>query len=300
MRKKNRKGKVGVDEGEKLLEWQLKGLGEEEVREGGSRIVRVDKGKGKGKELLPSAPAAGMEVGGHINFWSEMETGVSSFRAWRWRELMRVRLQGQIGGVNVEAALEKALQKEQEESITKVYLAKRGEGDQKGWYASQDGKTERERKEGVEGGLERAYVLSSPASRLELTPSRQVQRRRGEASLRPNGAHELVSPTARGRPLRRSHSSSPTLNRPRTVPHRHSPLRPQRPLPHHHLPPGSPPSQRRSHPRSSSPETHSNPLPLFIDERSSERSCLEGLERTSEGSGVDRFETDGFGVVGGV
>lgn len=42
------------------------------------------------------------------------------------------------------------------ESLTKVYLAKRGEADPKGWYASTDGKSERERKEGVEGSLERA------------------------------------------------------------------------------------------------------------------------------------------------
>ena len=76
-----RKGKGEVDEGEKLLERQLKGSGEEEVREGGSRIIRAE--KGKEKEVVPSAPAAAMEVGGHINFWSEMETGVSSLCARR-------------------------------------------------------------------------------------------------------------------------------------------------------------------------------------------------------------------------
>jgi len=42
------------------------------------------------------------------------------------------------------------------DALTKVYLAKKGEGEPKGWYASEDGKTERERKEGEEATLERA------------------------------------------------------------------------------------------------------------------------------------------------
>lgn len=62
-------------------------------------------------------------------------------------------------------ALAKTLAKEKEESFTKVFLAKVGDGDPQGWYASRDGKTERERKDGVEGGLERAYVLPPGSGR---------------------------------------------------------------------------------------------------------------------------------------
>lgn len=40
--------------------------------------------------------------------------------------------------------------------MTRMYIAKRGEGDPKGWYASADGKTDSERKESVEVTLERA------------------------------------------------------------------------------------------------------------------------------------------------
>lgn len=64
--------------------------------------------------------------------------------------------QGKRSDASLQTKLEKAIEKEKEESFTKVYLAKRGEGDPKGWYASEDGKTERERKEGVEATLERA------------------------------------------------------------------------------------------------------------------------------------------------
>lgn len=53
----------------------------------------------------------------------------------------------------------KAAKKAEEESLTKVFLAKVGEGDLRGWYGSTDGLGERERREGVEGGLERAYVV---------------------------------------------------------------------------------------------------------------------------------------------
>lgn len=207
-------------------------------------------------------------------------------------------MQGRIGGVNVAAALEKALQKEKDESFTKVYLAKRGEGDPKGWYASQDGKTERERKEGVEGGLERACVSPSPTS-TSSDGSLQVQRRRAKASLGPDGAHELLPQTPRRRPLRRPHPSCSTFDRPRTLPRRHSPFRSRRPLARHHLPPRSPPSERRPHPGCSSTKTLSNAIPLFFnDERPSERGGFSRFERTSESGGIDRFEGGGFSVFG--
>ena len=42
----------------------------------------------------------------------------------------------------------------------------------RGWYAAKDGMTERERKEGVEGGLERAYVsLCSSIRPYSFLPS---------------------------------------------------------------------------------------------------------------------------------
>lgn len=55
-----------------------------------------------------------------------------------------------------EAKLKKALEQKELESMTRMYIAKKGEGDPKGWYASADGKTERERRESVEATLERA------------------------------------------------------------------------------------------------------------------------------------------------
>jgi len=60
--------------------------------------------------------------------------------------------------VDLEKRIDKASKQTKEselDALTKVYLAKRGEGEPKGWYASEDGKTERERKEGEEATLER-------------------------------------------------------------------------------------------------------------------------------------------------
>lgn len=71
--------------------------------------------------------------------------------------------QGEQGHpTTLEKRLDKVLaqEPEQPDSLTKVYLAKRGEGEPKGWYASSDGKTDRERKEPVEKTLERTCVSS--------------------------------------------------------------------------------------------------------------------------------------------
>lgn len=57
------------------------------------------------------------------------------------------------------------LDAEPDDSLTKVFLAKKGEGEPKGWYATEDGKTEKERKQGVEETLERTCVSLS----LELS-----------------------------------------------------------------------------------------------------------------------------------
>ncbi|KAI5474720.1 hypothetical protein MNV49_002545 [Pseudohyphozyma bogoriensis] len=142
MRKKSRKERPGEGEGEKALERQLKGLpAKEDKEEGGSMIVRPEgwtRDKGKQREADVGPHVAGTDGNRHINFWSEFEAGKSV-------------------GPNVEAKLEKALEKEKLESVTKMYLAKKGEGDPKGWYANMDGKSDLERKEGVETTLERAY-----------------------------------------------------------------------------------------------------------------------------------------------
>jgi hypothetical protein len=55
--------------------------------------------------------------------------------------------------------------------VTKVYLAKRGEGMPVGWYADKDGLTEVERKEGEDKKLERACVSFSSLSLLSLSSS---------------------------------------------------------------------------------------------------------------------------------
>ncbi|BGP51039.1 hypothetical protein JCM10450v2_006965 [Rhodotorula kratochvilovae] len=130
----------GDDEGEKELDRQLKGKGregeaqrEEDVR---AVVVRPEghdaKGKGKEKEVP-------MTTNGHLNFWAELEDG------------------GQPGSSKLESRLKKVIAAEPDDSATKVYLAKKGEGEPVGWYASQDGKTERERQETIETTLERTY-----------------------------------------------------------------------------------------------------------------------------------------------
>lgn len=98
------------------------------------------------------------------------------------------------------------------DEYTKMYLAKKGEGDMKGWYARPDLKTDREIKEGVEGNLERACV-ASPYS-LVITYSnqniKQVQGRRAQAPVGPARADELVPEAPRRRPLRRSNRAPST------------------------------------------------------------------------------------------
>ncbi|GAA5877909.1 hypothetical protein JCM1840_002944 [Sporobolomyces johnsonii] len=131
------------DEGEKALDRQLKGKGkgretDEDGEEGRVRAEVVKpEGSAKGKERDDGGHS--MMTGGHVNFWAELEAG------------------GQPSQAKLEARLKKVVEQEPDDSLTKVYLAKKGEGEPKGWYATEDGKTERERKEGVEATLERAY-----------------------------------------------------------------------------------------------------------------------------------------------
>lgn len=69
----------------------------------------------------------------------------------------------------LEKRLDKVLAQEPD-SLTKVYLAKKGEGEPRGWYASPDGKTDRERKEPVEKTLERTCVFFFFVFRFRFAP----------------------------------------------------------------------------------------------------------------------------------
>ncbi|GAA5992163.1 hypothetical protein JCM10908_001798 [Rhodotorula pacifica] len=142
----------GDNEGEKELERQLKGKGKgrggeeggadgEEGEHAKAIIVRPE-GWTAGKDSRTAKEAksdSAMTTNGHVNFWAELEAGT------------------QAPASTLEKRLNKVLAEEPDDSLTKVYLAKRGEGEPKGWYASADGKTERERKEPVETTLERTY-----------------------------------------------------------------------------------------------------------------------------------------------
>ena len=167
------------DEGEKALDRQLKGkereeegARDEEVR---ATIVRPPaaaaldgKGKGEGKERP-------MTTNGHVNFWAELEDvrplSLSLARPRRRPELTSPsRSQGgQPGSCKLESRLKKVIAAEPDDSLTKVYLAKKGEGEPVGWYASRDGKTERERKESIETTLERTCVPLSHTLLLSMT-----------------------------------------------------------------------------------------------------------------------------------
>ena len=73
MRKKSRKRDRGKEEGEDELERQLRGEKRREVEppeESGTRIVRPDKGKEKAVDPVG-------HTNGHLNFWAELEAGVS-------------------------------------------------------------------------------------------------------------------------------------------------------------------------------------------------------------------------------
>lgn len=78
MRKKRKKDRDGQGEGERELDRQLKGLGPpgaDEREQGGTVIIRPDKGKGKEADTGPAEP---LDPGKHINFWSEFEAGAVS------------------------------------------------------------------------------------------------------------------------------------------------------------------------------------------------------------------------------
>ncbi|GAA5968391.1 hypothetical protein JCM11641_007619 [Rhodosporidiobolus odoratus] len=98
----------------------------------------ISKGKGKGKE---KEGEGNIMTNGHLNFWAELEAGTAA----------------PSNTSAVAARLKAEREKELEDSATKVFLAKRGEGEPKGWYADKEGLSEKERREGDEERLERTY-----------------------------------------------------------------------------------------------------------------------------------------------
>ncbi|GAA5912083.1 uncharacterized protein JCM6883_007105 [Sporobolomyces salmoneus] len=140
--KRKKRDREGDGEGEKELERQLKG----KRREDGDREheTRRDTDKGKARERDREKDERIMS-GGHLNFWAHLEANDGAGPS-------NATLEKRIEKVSSKSAKESEI-----DALTKVYLAKKGEGEPKGWYASEDGKTERERKEGEEATLERAY-----------------------------------------------------------------------------------------------------------------------------------------------
>ena len=106
-----------------------------------------------------------MVTNGHINFWSELESGV--------RQVAVVSVSRTSADCNLataqrddagaKAMLDKATreQKEREQAeidaLTKTFLAKKGEGIEQGWYASVDGLSDAQRREPVDARLERTF-----------------------------------------------------------------------------------------------------------------------------------------------
>ncbi|TKA53551.1 hypothetical protein B0A53_03842 [Rhodotorula sp. CCFEE 5036] len=147
--RKRRRTDDGDDDAEQALQRQLAGKGtrrDEDEDQGGSHanaiIVRPEGWTASGKKDsdATATAAASMTTNGHLNFWAELEAGA----------------QGPTT-TTLEKRLDKVLAQEPD-SLTKVYLAKKGEGEPRGWYASPDGKTDRERKEPVEKTLERTEL----------------------------------------------------------------------------------------------------------------------------------------------
>ncbi|GAA5939119.1 uncharacterized protein JCM15063_004432 [Sporobolomyces koalae] len=137
---KKRKRRDGDDDAEKELDRQLRRKQrDDEHRQDGSSNPRTHANEDRRERGTKDHDA--IMSGGHVNFWAHLEGTTGAADATLGKRIDKA-----------------AQQKESElDALTKVYLAKKGEGEPKGWYASEDGKTERERKEGEEATLERAY-----------------------------------------------------------------------------------------------------------------------------------------------
>ncbi|GAA5964303.1 hypothetical protein JCM8115_006061 [Rhodotorula mucilaginosa] len=201
--RKRRRTDDGDDDAEQALQRQLAGKGtrgDDDEDQGGSHanaiIVRPEGWTASGKKDsdATATAAASMTTNGHLNFWAELEAGA----------------QGPTT-TTLEKRLDKVLAQEPD-SLTKVYLAKKGEGEPRGWYASPDGKTDRERKEPVEKTLERTYrdneskKLDDP---LALMNS-YLQRRQDVKEGKPLS---LPSPRRRGPSTTRDRYLEPVVRR---------------------------------------------------------------------------------------
>ncbi|GAA5873797.1 hypothetical protein JCM3774_000685 [Rhodotorula dairenensis] len=157
LRNKKKRTRTADDHGhghaaEKELERQLKGKTRRDDETGdlpshaNAVIVRPEgwTPHGAGRGRTAASADAPMTTNGHLNFWAELEAGAQPPAA----SVLEKRLNKVLANEPAAAA---------DDSLTKVYLAKKGEGEPKGWYASPDGKSERERKEPVETTLERTY-----------------------------------------------------------------------------------------------------------------------------------------------
>ncbi|KAK4052828.1 hypothetical protein OIV83_002115 [Microbotryomycetes sp. JL201] len=156
------------DDGEKALDKQLtrgrssRASGDDQddsrqTRTNGTVIVRPGD-----RSTASRAVAQPLE---HINFWKELEAGGGGEASLDQQGTSRP-VSSDIHGspcaqaskpLVTEAQLQKAIEKDKLEAMTRMYIAKRGEGEPKGWYASEDGQTEAERKRNEEAKLERAY-----------------------------------------------------------------------------------------------------------------------------------------------
>lgn len=174
--RKRRRTDDGDDDAEQALQRQLAGKGtrrDDDEDQGGSHanavIVRPEGWTASGKkDSDATTAAASMTTNGHLNFWAELEAVRTPLLPARFKrrvadDFADLGKQGAQGPTTTTTTLEKRLDKvlaqEQPDSLTKVYLAKKGEGEPRGWYASPDGKTDRERKEPVEKTLERTCVF---------------------------------------------------------------------------------------------------------------------------------------------
>ncbi|KAM0786936.1 hypothetical protein ACM66B_002357 [Microbotryomycetes sp. NB124-2] len=164
-RNRGRKRGDEDDRGEKELDRQLKRgrhstktdrNDEDEEKTNGTVIVRPG-------DDMPGSSSSRQPPLEHINFWKELETGGAEAS----KPFM------------TEAQLQKAIEKDRLEAMTRMYIAKRGEGEPKGWYASEDGQTEEERKRNEEAKLERAYKdgeqkrMTDPLAQMQAYLSRR-------------------------------------------------------------------------------------------------------------------------------
>ncbi|GAA6063064.1 hypothetical protein JCM10212_003009 [Sporobolomyces blumeae] len=149
-RKRSRTDDVDRDRsGEKQLERQLSGHPNRrnpDADDDDHDEQRERRPDGAKRTRPASASDDSMMTRGHVNFWAHLEQPGSSSRALE-----------NAASVTATTTRQKTKEETDFDNLTKVYLAKKGEREPKGWYDTQDGLTERERVEGEEKKLERTY-----------------------------------------------------------------------------------------------------------------------------------------------